>query len=441
MNARLKKLEEQRAELLSRLNAIVALADEEDRDYTDEETAEIDDIQDHQLVELDAKLVRERKIVKSAADQIRKWLPDQPQPTDTSSIVVPAKAKSRGKLKAFTDERDAYVSGQFLAAAVFGNTVSRDWLNDHGLSIRNAHSTGDNTKGGYLVPDVLESAIIRMVEQYGVFRANARVYPMSSDVVIFPRRASGFTTYFLGDNDSITTSDLTFDQVQLMARKLGVLTQVSSELSEDSVVALADLMATEMAYAFANKEDDCGFNGTGTSTYGGIVGLAGALAAGSIVTTASNVDTFAEIVIGTFEEAVGAIQQVPGLDPKWYCHQSCWANVMARLAMAGGGNTVENFSGGVSKSFLGYPVVTTQVLQSGVGTTDISGNIFAYFGDLGMTATLGDRRGISVKSDESVYFTSDAVAVRATERFDINVHERGTASAAGTMVALKANAA
>jgi len=113
---------------------------------------------------------------------------------------------------------------------------------------------------------------------------------------------------------------------------------------------------------------------------------------------------------------------------------------MQRLAMAAGGNTVANYEGGVGMSFLGYPVVISQVLQSGGPSTDISGNIFGYFGDMSMATTFGDKRGVTVATDSSIYFTSDAIALKATERFDINCHERGTASAAGPMIALKANA-
>jgi hypothetical protein len=59
---------------------------------------------------------------------------------------------------------------------------------------------------------------------------------------------------------------------------------------------------------------------------------------------------------------------------------------------------------------------------------------------MSMSTTFGDKRGVTVATDSSIYFTSDAIALKATERFDINCHERGTASAAGPMIALKANA-
>jgi hypothetical protein len=36
--------------------------------------------------------------------------------------------------------------------------------------------------------------------------------------------------------------------------------------------------------------------------------------------------------------------------------------------------------------------------------------------------------------DSSRYFENDAIAIRATQRFDIVIHDRGTASASGGLV-------
>jgi HK97 family phage major capsid protein len=258
-----------------------------------------------------------------------------------------------------------------------------------------------------------------------------------------PKRAGGFTAYYVGENTAITANDITFASVSLAAKKLGILTQISSELVEDSAVALADLLSVEMAWKFANEEDKAGFLGDGTATYGGITGLANALGASCVVTTASNVDTFAELTIDTINEAAGKLPLYSGIMPKWYMSSVCWATAFKRLAFAAGGNSTDNWESGMRPTFMGYPVELTQVLAGGVSTTDHSGTIFAYFGDLGMAAAMGDSRGISIASDSSLYFASDALAVRATERFDINVHERGTSTASdasGAIVGLKFNA-
>jgi HK97 family phage major capsid protein len=107
---------------------------------------------------------------------------------------------------------------------------------------------------------------------------------------------------------------------------------------------------------------------------------------------------------------------------------------MQRLANAAGGVTMAEIAGGMSRSFLGYPVVVSQVLESRLtGTTGLRA---CYFGDLSMGSYLGTRRGISIALDSSRYFELDQVAIKATQRFDINVHDRGTASASGGLIGL-----
>jgi HK97 family phage major capsid protein len=438
---KIQMLRDERDTLASKVEALTILAQEEERDFSEEEQAQV-------VADVNSKIKRAERL-----DEIRRDIAAQkavpaivpsvvPGEVNMKAITVPAKAKSRGALKSFDGpnaEKEAYISGLFYQAAFTGNQSAANKLQDFGVNM--AQTTGDNTKGGFLVPDILEARMIRLVEEYGIARSSCRVMPMGvGGSFSVPRRAGGYTAYFVGENAEGTLSDLTFDQIQLEAKKMMVLSRWSSELPEDAAVQLGDLITQEIAYAFANKEDLCLFNGDGTSSFGGIVGCANAVNAGSIVTTAAGVDTFAEITIATFEEAIGACPKYPGIMPKWYVHQSCWANVMQRLAVAAGGNTVANYEGGVGMSFLGYPVVISQTLQSGGPSTDISDNIFGYFADLNMGSTFGDKRGVTVATDSSIYFTADALALRATERFDINVHERGTASAAGPIIALKANA-
>lgn len=450
-----KALKERLDVLAAEVESIVQLAENEERDLHKDEQDRIDAIQgcgdgEGEIGKVKADLERRQKIedmMKARAVQTVKDSGSiepkaQNGELNMATVKVPAVAKSRGRVKSFIGEnaeKEAYLAGLFYQSAMFGNVRAEERLSDFGIKM--AQSTSDNTKGGYLVPELLEASIIRNVEQYGVARQYCRVMPMGmGGSLSIPRRSSGYTAYFVGENSEGTASDLGLDQIKLEARKLMILSQWSTELPEDAAVQLGDLITQEIAYAFANKEDSCLFNGDGTSTYGGIVGCANALAAGSIATTASGVDTFAEITNATFEEAIGKLQQVPGIRPAWFVHSSCWANVMLRLAQAAGGNTVQNYEGGMMKSYMGYPVVISQVLQSGAPSTDISGAIFGYFGDMGLTATFGDKRGVTVSTDSSVYFTQDAIALKGTERFDINVHERGGASYAGTLVALKANA-
>jgi HK97 family phage major capsid protein len=444
----LKRINEEIADCIAKIDAIMAIAKEENRDITAEEAAEIDAIQGTadkpgMLQKLQADKARAERSDAIKAANIGRSIGgiqvggDEPGMVSgvevPKAIKVPATAKRHGRVKHFTGpdaEANAYASGRFLMAVINDHDPSKMWLKDHGIQM--AHSSDDNSKGGYLVPEVLENAMIDLKEEFGMFRRYSMNWPMSSDVSLVPRRVSGFTTYFVGQNDTITASTTSLDQIRLEAKKLAAITQFSSELNEDAIISVADFYAREFAYALAVKEDSCGFLGDGTLAYGGIVGLANALNDGSIK-IATSITTAATLTITHFEAVVAALPEFPGIQPAWYIHKALYHTTMGRLQMAAGGNTVSDLGNGPVMQFLGYPVRFIQTLPS-AATTNVK---IAYFGDLAMAATMGTRRGVTLRADESVYFAQDALALRVTERFDINVHERGTASVAGPIIALQ----
>lgn len=425
------KIRNQMAEQIAQVQAIQVLAEQEDRDMTAEEKTQADEILAQ--TEVLKKDLERAVTIEAKAKEILAVRPVGPQAA-TAKDTLPATVKRHGKLRAFKSDFEAYSAGQFLRATVADNKEAIAWCKEHG--ILNVHSTTTNSAGGYLVPEGFESAIINLREEYGVFRQNARVYPMSEPIVYVPRRQSGFTAYYVGENSQGTESDASFSQVKLDAKKLMILTRLSQELSDDAIVSLADFVANEMAYAFAVQEDQAGFIGDGTSTYGGIVGLRNALLAGSTVTAANGDDTFEELEFAFFQNAVGKLPRFPGIRPAWYVHNALYWNAMVRLANAAGGNNIASVQAGpVGLSFMGYPVVLVNALPSAL--TTLASTVVGFFGDLSMCATMGSRSGISIVSDSSRYFEYDQIAIRCTQRYDIVVHETGTASAAGPMIALK----
>jgi HK97 family phage major capsid protein len=83
--------------------------------------------------------------------------------------------------------------------------------------------------------------------------------------------------------------------------------------------------------------------------------------------------------------------------------------------------------------FFGYPVEFTQAMPRTTGA-----QISLLFGDLSMAAYFGDRRQTSIAFSDSALnaFEQDEIAVRGTERFDINVANVGDTTDAGPIVGL-----
>lgn len=443
-----KALSEAIDDLRNEVDAIVALATEEKRELSSDEQTRVNAVIEKELPEAESRLENRIKldnVIKQRAaarltEQIdRQQADDDQEAAPRASIKVPATAKVHRQLQAFQGsdaERDAYVSGHAILAGILRNERSANWCREHGLHINAALSTGTNSAGGFLVPEEMQRTLIRLREERGVFPRYANSVPMGSDIITVPRLLADVTAYWTGEASEITASDVTLGSAELMARKLACLTKVSTELDEDAIIDIGDMVTQSMAYAMADKIDEAGFNGDGTSSYGGVLGLKNALHANAIQDAASGNTSALTLDLADFEACVGKYPQYPGASPRWFMHSAVFWASAARLADAAGGNTSQNIAGGPSQSmFLGYPVTFTQVLPSTTGSS--VSTILAYFGDLRLGCTVGTRRSVRTEVSTERYFENDQIGIKCTERIAINVHERGSTIRTRPVVALK----
>lgn len=354
---------------------------------------------------------------------------------------IPAVAKSY-KSKVFTGpdaDYKAFGFGQLLNFSANGNRKSYEWLRKEGMVTEKALGEGTSGAGGVLVPPEVSSDIIRLVEQYGVFRQHANVQPMNSDTLTVPRVVSEGAASWIGENSSITEADDTFDNVMLVAKKLARLTRISSELMEDASISMGDRTAQSMAQKFAEAEDDAGFNGTGAASYGGIHGLTEKIKDGNhtagLYVAPSASDTFGELDLDDFHSVMSKLPNYARANAKWYVSQAGFNLSMASLAHAVGGVTRMETETGLALSFLGHPVVISQKLFS--AATALDDEVPILFGDLSMSSTLGDRRSITIATSTDRYFDTDQVAIRGICRVDIVNHDLGDTSTAGPIVGLQ----
>lgn len=438
-----KALQEERDQLQARALGIVELAKTENRELSADEQTEVDGIINDggKLERIERDIVQAKKLEQIQAKLLAEKVKTGEVSADRrpDKIVVPATARKTGHLKAFKNEETAYSMGQWLAATIYGNASSRQWCQDRGL-ISNAMTTGDNNKGGFLVPEPLEAALIELRQQYGIFRRYAASRPMTDGVSNEPKRLSGTTVYYIGEGtastDGITASDMAIGNVRLEAKTAAIMTVASRVLVADAVINLAERLAVDMAAAFSEAEDNAGFNGDGSSTYGGIVGAKNVLAAGSIADALSGNTSFDTLDLADFRKATAKWKRYTGAVGRWYISSSGYSDSMERLMDAGGGNTNGTLANGAPQfTFMGYEVVFTEVLNSTL--TAQPSTILAYFGDLSQAAMFGDRQGVEIDVDSSLYFKQNALAIRGIERYDINVHDRGSATAGGALIAVK----
>lgn len=455
----INELKEQRSHLLRTNQDIIDRADKEGRAIDDNEQRMFNEnerqagVLENQIKEIERHNEFKKRAALALAETNKPVTPPNvaTAPSMQADDRIPEITMYRsGGLKAFKREFDAYKSGQWIRATLYGDKRAQSWCREHGVTAEidrkaaalRAHSEGTNASGGVLVPDAFEQSVIDLREQYGVFRRNCKVYPMGSDVLTIARRATGLTAAFVDEASSLTESSKTWNPVKLIAKKLGVLAYYSTELSEDAYISIADDLAQESAYAFALKEDQCGFIGDGTSTYGGITGvntkledtsggqLAGAVDAGATV------DSLGEVTAAVLAKLLAALPQYAQNGAKFFCSQAAFSLIFERLAVSAGGNTMSIINGSYTPSYLGHPIEISQTLFADSGATAGNNKIMLMYGNLMLAAAMGDRRGIRYGESEHIKFVEDQIAIKATERFDINVHDVGDTTTAGPIVGL-----
>jgi len=188
----------------------------------------------------------------------------------------------------------------------------------------------------------------------------------------------------------------------------------------------------------AKKEDNVAFNGDGTSTYWGMTGLLNAAADGAIASMTS--DDWEDITVDNLVSAIAALQDYGEAGAKWYVNRKPYFKGFVGAALGTGGVNAEEvrqnaFRG--QRTYLGYPVVLSNACTGTAAAT----TLFGVFGDIDVSAKFGQRRGLEIAQSTEVYFATDQIGIRGTQRVDFVVHDVGTASVAGGYVALKTGSA
>jgi HK97 family phage major capsid protein len=347
--------------------------------------------------------------------------------------------QNRSLVRAFTgsgaEQRAERVGHWFKALA--GVETSRNWCVKQRIALTKAANESGNAAGGYLAPIDFDNAVISVREALGAFRQGAEIRPAGSDNQVRPRRFGGVTAAFVLEGAAIPESSFQLDAVGTTQRKLATLSRASAELFEDDAAGLAEFLASEIGYAFVGVEDDCGFNGDGTSTYTGIMGLANKLTGTkSSVAAASGHNTFLTIDSTDIANLMANVMAAALPGAAWYTTITGFAQTFCRLSAVSGGLTaVLRSDGRIDANFLGFPVRFSAKLHD--ETTSLAGKPMLFFGDLRMSSVIVERHQqtvFAVSRDRAL--EQDQVLIRGVRRLDIVNHSVGDASTRGPVAVL-----
>lgn len=379
-----------------------------------------------------------RKINKAASVDAGRKAMQTPQGFARAAARKAYNQKAAAGQTAYPDADLAEAAGAWMRLAIAGphNYAQKSIDSD---IVGKTMVTTNNTLGGAFVPEEFQATLIDLKEERGVARQVCPFIPMSRDTLTLPRRTSGYTVYFPGEGGSTTASDANTDNVNLVAQKMAVIAKVSSELMNDSALSMSDFISREIAYAFADKEDECFFNGDATATYGGILGvraklkgLSGTYANIAGVTVAAG-NLFTELTYAELLNVAGKLPEYASKNAKWVCSRAFQYQGLERACATLGAATTGPAGSGrsealqsVSSNPLGYPLVVSQVMPR----VDANDQVNILLGDFSAAAKCGEvRGGMSIMPSEHFYFDTDVIAIRGIQRVAITVHDVGNASA------------
>lgn len=319
----------------------------------------------------------------------------------------------------------AKIDGLFENSAEYFQLIWHNANRDAGAQnklgkVRNAFSSTVPSEGGFLIPEVLRSEMLRVALETSIVRPRARVIPMDSLRVPFPAIDAtsnvssvygGIVGYWTEEGAALTASQASFNRIVLDAKKLTAYTEVPNELLSDSISSFQAFIDQIFPEALGFYEDMAFLKGSGVGEPLGVLNTGNnatiAVAkesgqANDTIVWENIVKMFARMLPASLGRAVwiASIDTFPEL-----------ATMALSVGTGGSAIWLNNGVVGPPMTILGRPVIFTEKVPA-LGTVgDIN------FVDLGFYL-IGDRQVMSAQSSEHYKFGNDVTAYRIIERVD-----------------------
>lgn len=290
-----------------------------------------------------------------------------------------------------------------------------------GPNDRKTLSVGVDSAGGFLVPEDMQTEIIRKVATDAMIRSRARVIQTGRDIVTWPRvnyttddkYTSGVRFTWTGETPSSSTvhrvTDPVFGEIKIPVHTAMASLPLTNVLLEDAAFDVAGIASDLLGEAFTLGEDDVFLNGTGDARPVGL--LAQVDGNGPASTTSGSTST-----VGS-EDIVNLYYALPAQ----YRRRATWlmnSQTMKQIDSivdTNGRYLVQSLVNGSLASpefemLKGKPVLVDEFMP------DISTNAYPIvFGDLSGYMIV-DRVGLSVQRLTELYAETDITLLLARKR-------------------------
>ncbi len=273
-------------------------------------------------------------------------------------------------------------------------------------------SEGIDPDGGFLVPGEFRPTLVRLVEAFGVVRPLATVIPMNRQELTLPKLTTGVLVFWVDEGKTIPQTQPKFGEVRLVAKKLAALVPVTSELLEDSSIAIANLLATLFAEAIAEEEDRVALTADPTSVPGDP--FLGVLHNPDVITTvqAGGDDSFGDLDADYLADMSASLPASAMRGARWFMHRTVF-NIVRKLKTVDGAYIFQQPAGAQPGTIWEIPYSLVDVMPSIVESAPdvpyvILGNMRHLY--------IGDRRQMSMAQSQHVGFAQDKIFLRVLQR-------------------------
>jgi len=280
-----------------------------------------------------------------------------------------------------------------------------------------AMSGDSGATGGYTVPAEFVPRLLQLASENAVVRPRATTIPMSSRSVHIPTldvttaQSAGDTAMFGGlvarwteEAATITETEPSFKQIELVAHELSGYSKISNALLADNAVGLESLLMSLFGRAIGWHEDYAFLRGNGVGK------PQGALNAGALISvTRSAANAF------DLEDAAGMIGRLlPGWDPMhtvWAIHPTVLVKLFQMNDAEGNIIFIDNARDRPQMVLFGIPVAVTEKLPALNTLGDVLLMDLQHY-------VVGDRQQIEIAFSEHVAFLNNQGTWRFVSRVD-----------------------
>jgi HK97 family phage major capsid protein len=271
----LTELRAARAKALEEADALMAVAEQENRGLNPEEDGKVQAyLTEAKRLAGELEAADRARVARAAIDEAKRSVPEIARTLpvgDEPPVRVP-------QIEVRENEARAYRKGDGLAAVLAGrikhdahqhHTAVREAERLYGAGapqVRALQQTVFTAGGALIAENFVGSEFIEALRAESAFRkAGPRMVQLVNGSFTTPRLTGSTSVGYIGEGDNLTTSEPTLGQLKLVEKKLGVIVPFSNDLKRNASLDAVRVVQEDLVRTVAIDEDTQVFNGTGLS--------------------------------------------------------------------------------------------------------------------------------------------------------------------------------